>query len=118
MVTFGFQRINYFTDEPDGPVMLIIEVLDGILQRPVEVFFSTIDGTATSELILPADYMSLIDVPLQFDENTQSLTVTVTIVDDNIFEDDEVFLGNLSTFDPAVILNPREVSHHPRERRP
>ena len=111
-ITIGFVPDDYSIDENDatGTVTLTIAVLEGTLRRQAEVIFYTSDGTATSVAGLPEDFVPLSDVPLQFDENTQSLTVTVTILNDDILEDTEFFLGNLNTSDDAVDLLPSEAT--------
>ena len=60
----------------------------------------------SSFLIGGSDYTSPGDVTLTFDNTTTSQAVRVVIVDDDIFEDDETFLGNLATTDPYVDLIP------------
>lgn len=75
-----------------------------MLQRSVEVSFFTTDGTATSSGSV--DYVAIPNMILQFDENTASRSVTVTINDDNVLEDNENFFGNLNTSDVAVDLTP------------
>ena len=74
--------------------------MSGTLQRPVEVFFSTIDGTATS--LAPLDFNPLTDESLQFNASSTSHTVMVTIVNDDILENSETFSGHLMTSDSAV----------------
>ena len=77
--------------------------MSGTLERPVEVFFSTIDETATS--LAPLDFNPLTDVPLQFDASTTSHIVMVTIVNDDILENSETFSGHLMTSDSAVYFD-------------
>ena len=85
-------------------VTIVISVLEGMLQRPVTVTLNTLDGSATS--VAPIDFISLLGVVLQFDENTQSNSVTVTIIDDDIVENVEDFFAALMTTDSAVDLAP------------
>ena len=82
--------------------------MSGILERSVEVFFSTSDGTATS--IDPLDFNPLTDVVLQFNASTSSIPVIVTIVDDGILENSEAFFGNLRTSDSGVVFDSRRVN--------
>ena len=77
--------------------------MSGSLERSVEVFFSTSDGTATS--IDRLDYNPLTDVVLQFNASTSSIPVIVTIVDDGILENSEKFFGNLRTSDSGVFID-------------
>ena len=54
----------------------------------------------------PSDYTTLTN-SLVFNGATSSQTVTLTIQDDNVVEQQfENFFMNLRTFDSAVILNP------------
>lgn len=46
-MTIGFNPDNYIVNEADGQVTLFVEVLNGTLQRPVTVLFTTNEGTAT-----------------------------------------------------------------------
>ena len=102
--TIGFDQLVYNVDEPDGTVTVTVSVLDGNLMRPAEVVFFTTDGTATSTA--PVDFVGLDNVVLQFDENTLTRPIVLTIIDDAILEDEENFFGNLSTSDGAVDLLP------------
>ena len=90
----------YTVNENDGTVQISASLVQGELQRPVEVLFSTISGTATSED--PKDFQSLQRVALQFDDFMLDNDVSVTITNDNIFEDDEKFFASLITSDEFV----------------
>ena len=48
-VTVGFNPEDYSVREIDGEVILIIELLDGVLERNVTVEFETRSVTATEE---------------------------------------------------------------------
>ena len=89
----------YSVGENDG-IVQISASLQGELRRPVEVLFSTQSGTATSED--PKDFQSLQGFILQFDELVLQDEVSVNIINDNIFEDDERFFGSLITNDADV----------------
>ena len=90
----------YSVGENDGTVQISAS-LQGELQRPVEVLFSTQSGTATSED--PKDFQSLQGgLALQFDELLIQNQVSVTIINDNIFEDEERFFVLLITNDAFV----------------
>ena len=78
-------------------------IISGSLERSVEVFFFTSDGTATS--IYPLDFNPLTDVVLQFNASTSSIPVIITIVDDGILENSETFFGNLRTSDSGVVVD-------------
>ena len=87
---------------------LTVDIMSGTLERYVEVFFSTSDGTATS--IDALDFNPLTDVVLQFNASTSSIPVVVTIVDDGILENSETFFGNLRTSDSGVVVDSRRVN--------
>ena len=57
-------------------------------------------------LIAGSDYTSPGVVTLTFNSTTTSQTVSVTILDDDILEDNETFVGNLNTTDKMVDINP------------
>lgn len=44
----GFNPDNYEVNEIDGQVVLIVDVLNGTLERSVTVLFETSPGTATN----------------------------------------------------------------------
>ena len=90
----------YSVGENDGAVRISASLLQGELQRPVEVLFSTLSGTATSED--PKDFQSFQRVALQFDELMIQNEAFVTIINDNIFEDEEIFFATLTTNDAFV----------------
>ena len=85
-----------------------------MLARPVQVFFSTADGSATSTS--PADFDSVSNFAVEFDATTLSRLVTVNLVDDTILENAEVFFGNLNTTDDAVDLAPAAATGNIMER--
>ena len=100
----GFAPDTYSVLEPDGIVTLTASVLSGMLARPVRVSFFTTDGTASSTS--PEDYIAVSNLVLEFDAATLSRQINISIVNDDILENREVFYGNLSTSDGAVQLNP------------
>ena len=99
-VTISFDRVMYSVSENDGTVRISASLVQGELQRPVEVLFSTLSGTATSED--PKDLQSLQNVVLVFDDNMLQNEVFVSIINDNIFEDDEIFFASLKASDAYV----------------
>ena len=105
-VTIGFEDVSIIINEPDGVATLTVVVLDGLLQRPVEVFLSSADDTATSSGVL--DFLNLTDLVLEFDEDTLALEINVTIIDDDILENFETFFASLKldTDNPQVVLAP------------
>ena len=102
-VTIGFDSVVYVVDEDVGEVSLTVRVLAGQLARPVSVDFVAKDGTATS----PIDFSNVTSAsPIIFSPSDFVQQVLVTIIDDNIAENPELFAGLLSSVDPAVILDP------------
>ena len=102
-ITIGFDQLEYTVNEPVGTLNISASVLDGILMRPAMVVFFTTDGTATSTA---PDFVSVENLELQFDENTLTRFIVLTIVGDITLEDSEYFFVNLSTPDDAVDLLP------------
>ena len=90
----------YSVGENAGTVQISASLVQGELERPVEVLFSTLSGTATSED--PKDFQSLQSIVLQFDGLMIQNEVSVTIINDTIFEDDEIFFSSLRTNDTFV----------------
>ena len=99
-VTISFDRVMYSFNENAGSVNISASLVEGELKRTVEVLFSTQSGTATSED--PKDFQSFHRAPLQFDELMIQNEVSVTIINDNIFEDEERFFASLVTNDAFV----------------
>ena len=110
-MTIGFDPVMYSVNETAGEVILTVRVLDGQLARPVSVDFTTQDGTATSTA--PADFNSVIStspITLQFSPSDLVLQARVTIIDDTITENPELFSGLLTSLDSSVILAPDTAS--------
>ena len=104
----GFVPDTYSVLEPERIVTLTASVLSGMLARPVQVSFFTTDGTATSTS--PEDYVAVSNLVLEFDAATLSRQINISILNDDILENPEVFYGNLSTSDGAVQLNPADAT--------
>ena len=96
--------------EEEGVASIRIGRFDGSFFRPVQVMLSTIDDSATSN----EDFIPLTDVVLTFNESSSTQVVNVTIVNDNILEDQETFFVVLSTDDPAVMLGVEGVAQRTR----
>ena len=47
-VIIGFEQTEYMVDEEAGQVTVGVVVLDGVLNRTVDIAFTTQDGSATS----------------------------------------------------------------------
>ena len=70
-------------------------------------FYTEMQDYLPEDLSLVISAVFVIDGP-PVDSSRQC--VTFTILDDDIFEDNEVFFGILSTIDEDVILNPATVT--------
>ena len=115
-VTIGFDPAEYAVNETDGSVSLIVRVLAGQLARTVSVDFLTQDGTASSTA--PADFNRVAEqspITLQFSPSDLVQQVTVTIIDDDITENPELFAGLLFSINSAVILDPNTASMEIRD---
>ena len=99
-ITISFDHSMYSVGENAGTVQISASIVQGELERPVEVLFSTLSGTATSED--PKDFQSLQSIVLEFDGLMLQNEVSVTIINDTIFEDDEIFFSSLRTNDTFV----------------
>ena len=55
------------------------------------------------------DYI-VISGDLAFNANTSSQTVTIPILEDNLFEGSETIIVTLTSADPAAIVNPQSAS--------
>ena len=61
-------------------------------------------------LTAPGDYTAITDQEITFAPNEFTMTVTVTIGDDNIVEVNEMFFGRLTTTDPLVQVTEGEAT--------
>ncbi len=102
-IRIGFDPFTYTVNEQVGRVILTVRLLSGVLERSAVVLFSTSDGTATSTA--PADFTGVTRQAVVFDPSTSANNVSVTIINDQILENQEFFFGNLSTSDNAVSLS-------------
>ena len=87
-----------------GSVTLTVRVLAGQLSRNVSIVLFIQDGSATSTA--PVDFVAVSPITLQFSPTDLDLEATVIIIDDDVTENSEQFIGRLSSTDPAVILDP------------
>ena len=123
MVVIGLEETSYTTAEDGGAVEVCAVVVEGELERSAEVSISTVDGSATGQLVLCTfsilsgmsrywsslsggeDYTSITMV-LTFDGSNTRGCSDVPITDDVIYEDDETFSVTLTTGDGDVTLEP------------
>jgi hypothetical protein len=104
-VIIGFEQTMYMVDEEAGQVTVGVAVLDGVLNRTVDIAFTTQDGSATSGA--PSDYTEVTRT-LNFAPATTRIEVTIPIVDDDIVESVENFFAMLAleTVGANVIVDP------------
>ena len=57
-----------------------------------------------STSIAPSDYTSVVQQVVTFDPGVTELSVSVTIVDDDILENVEMFTATLVAQDPSVVV--------------
>ena len=92
-VAIGFSPAVYSVDEDAGSVELTVVVSSGEIEEGSSVTLSvrTIDGSA----VAGEDYSEVIRT-LTFSADTQTVTVDVTILDDDLVEGDQDFVLELS----------------------
>ena len=119
----GWEQSSYETSEAAGSVTVCAN-LTGQIERSVSVTAASTDGTATGgELAMllyyvcgftlsfcstaPADYTAVL-APLEFTalNADQPQCIDIAITNDNVLENDENFVLQLSTEDTAVDLSP------------
>ena len=92
----------YMVNESDVYVMVCAVLTEGVLERDITVYLSTSDGTA----LAPDDYTAIANSPLTFfsgDPVDTRRCVNVTIIDEEIVEDDQFFSVSLTSSDPVYI---------------
>ena len=99
-VVIGFERATYVVDEDSGEVELTVAVLNGSLGDTVTLNYVTADGTA----VAGADYTAL-SSSLTLSSDMSRATFMVSIIDDVLFETDELFRVSLSGAPVRVALN-------------
>ena len=101
-VVIGFERATYVVDEDSdsGEVELTVAVLNGSLGDTVTLNYVTADGTA----VAGEDYTAL-SSSLTLSSDMSRATFMVSIIDDVLFETDELFRVSLSGAPVRVALN-------------
>ncbi len=97
--TFGFTTTLSSADEDAGTAVITVARKAGTLPDAATIQYTTIDGTAKSGL----DY-EFQSGDLSFAKNQNSRDITIDLIDDNIAEEAESFLLELSNTDPNVKL--------------
>ena len=93
-VEFGFENVGYSISESIGVIEVGV-VKYGSSSLPLSVSLSTMSGSATS----PQDFTS-ISVQLTFSPTQNRQTVSISIINDGIFEDSEEFTVLLTPVSP------------------
>ena len=104
-VEIGFSSATYTVDESAGEVVLTVSVISGDLTEDVMLNYMTQGGTATTV----EDYTSMFGI-LTLSPGDTEKTIMVPIVNDDLFENDEMFTVHLFlsgapagiTLDPAI----------------
>ena len=89
-VVIGFEEEMYSGSESSGMIQVVVAILQGELSEDVAVRIFTEDASALST----SDYTS-VNRTLTFSSTSTRITISVPILDDNIDENDEIFLANL-----------------------
>ena len=97
-ITIGIEFTNYTVNERDSRVQVCV-TLNGILERTVYLSLTTADNSATSRD--PRDFTALSD-ELQFNQNTSTLCINISISNDNKVEYSENFMVGISGNDSDV----------------
>lgn len=103
-VGIGFLETTISVSENAGIASIRIGRLDGSFRAPVQVEFSTIDGTATSLLPTP-DFVPNSNVIIELDASNTFRFINITLLNDDVVESDEFFTGRLTTTDPRVLIS-------------
>ena len=102
------QEPVYMVNESNPYVMVCAELTEGILERDITVYLSTLDGTA----VAPGDYTSIVNYPLTFSAGSPvgiSKCAYINITDDLVVEPDQYFSVSLASTDP-VYINPTSLA--------
>ena len=82
--------------------MQICVVID---EGQVDADFTVTVGTADDTALAGQDYTALQNVELTFNSTSTRECTLVSITNDQIFEEDEIFIGRLSSNDSTVLIN-------------
>jgi hypothetical protein len=88
---FKFSSDSYEVDENKGTIQIVVKRVDGS-DGAVTVDYTSSDGTAKAG----EDYTSVSNTLNWKDGDASDKTITIPIIDDNDFENDETFTLNLS----------------------
>lgn len=96
-------------NESDGYVIVCAILTEGVLERDITVYLSTMDDTAFA----PGDYTSVVNYPLVFftgDPVGSEQCVNITIIDDLVVEPDQSFSVSLTSSDPVYFTPTSQAS--------
>ncbi|XP_065915711.1 extracellular matrix protein 3-like [Dysidea avara] len=91
-INVQFEKLSYIIDENDGPAQPVLS-LSNPSSTDITVLVRDIVGTATGGGI---DYYST-PYNITFPAGVTRVPLSITIIDDNIFESDEIFYLNITT---------------------
>ena len=90
-------------DENGGSIEVCAEIIVGEIDTDVVVNIRTSDNTA----VAGSDYTAMLNVPLTFEAPNTLACVSISIDNDQVYEDFEEFLGTLTSTDPVrVTISP------------
>eukprot|EP00731_Ephydatia_muelleri_P034623 Em0068g18a len=98
----SFTASAYYSSEKQGYAMICAKIVTGVLGRPIWVYASTVNGTATDRNFIPVQ-----SYPLLFTSGRRqndSVCFNITVIDDKITGDTNYFAVTLTSNDTAVHL--------------
>ena len=102
-IRVGFEELTYQVNENGGSIQVCAMILDREMDTDVVVNIQTSDDTAVSG----SDYTALLNESLAFEAPNTHSCVSISIDNDQVYEDMEEFLGTLTSPDQAQNQNQR-----------
>ena len=90
-VEIGFDQVTYNVDEAVGTVELTVRVIGGVLEDTVTLNYVPVGGSATTI----EDY-EIVTKPLMLSSLITSVTIKVSVIDDNVVEGVENFFVDIT----------------------
>ena len=119
----GFDPVSYTTAEETGRAEVTVRIIRGTLANSVAVLLNTASGTALSKTLTHFltlslslsggdDFTAVQGRQLVFNASSSSITVPITIINDNLVENNETFTASLSLAgtEDRVTLAPDEAT--------
>ena len=100
-VRVGFEFFSSELTENSGSLQICVVIVEGQADADFTVTVGTSDDTA----LAGQDYTALQNVELTFNSTSTRECTRVSITNDQIFEEDEIFIGRLSSNDSTVLIN-------------